>query len=209
MRTSINSITDVSSNGASVSVSTDGGVLSVVSNRYGFSSEVTLSNFSNAANAGFSADLTDQGQNVDGTITTAAGTLSLGGYADSEDGRKIKISDYAVIASEPAAVRGLEFNILGGATGSRGDIVFSQGFASRVDETISNLLSDDNGLVSDRIESLTNKLSDYDDKSDTLDARYDALLLKYQLQFSTLQSLLSSTQDTSDFLTATFSNNDN
>jgi len=205
MRTSINSNTDVSSSGAAVSVSTDGGVLSVSSSRYGFSSEVTLSNFSNAANAGFSADLTDQGQNVDGTITTAAGTLSLGGYADSEDGRKIKISDYAVIASEPAAVRGLEFNILGGATGSRGDIVFSQGFASRVDETITNLLSDDNGLVGDRIDSLTNKLSDYDDKSDTLDARYDALLLKYQLQFSTLQSLLSSTQDTSDFLTATFS----
>ncbi|GAB6069753.1 hypothetical protein JCM30760_08500 [Thiomicrorhabdus hydrogeniphila] len=208
MRTSINSITDISSSGASVSVSTDGGVLSVVSNRYGFSSDVTLSNFSNAANAGFSTDLTDQGQNVDGTITTDAGTLSLGGYADSEDGRKIKISDYAIIASEPAAVRGLEFNILGGTTGSRGDIVFSQGFASRVDETISNLLSDDNGLVSDRIESLTTKLSDYDDKSDTLDARYDALLLKYQLQFSTLQSLLSSTQDTSDFLTATFSSSD-
>ena len=209
MRTSINNLSETSSSGASVSVSTEGGVFSVVSNRYGISSDVTLSNFSNATNAGFSADLSDQGQNVDGTITTAAGTLSLGAYADSEDGRKIKISDYAVIASEPADVRGLEFQILGGTTGSRGDIVFSQGFASRVNETINNLLSDDNGLVSDRIDSLTNKLSDYEEKTTKLDARYETLLLKYQLQFSSLQSLLSSSQQTSDFLTATFSNNNN
>lgn len=209
MRTSINNLSETSSSGASVSVSTEGGVFSVVSNRYGVSSDVTLSNFSNATNAGFSADLSDQGQNVDGTITTAAGTLSLGAYADSEDGRKIKISDYAVIASEPADVRGLEFQILGGTTGSRGDIVFSQGFASRVNETINNLLSDDNGLVSDRIDSLTNKLSDYEEKTTKLDARYETLLLKYQLQFSSLQSLLSSSQQTSDFLTATFSNNNN
>ncbi|MDX1352548.1 MAG: flagellar filament capping protein FliD, partial [Thiomicrorhabdus sp.] len=120
MRTSINNLSEVSSSGASVSVSTEGGVFSVVSNRYGVSSDVTLSNFSNAANAGFSADLTDQGQNVDGTISTASGTLSLGAYVDGDDGRKVKISDYAIIAGEPADVRGLEFNILGGVTGARG-----------------------------------------------------------------------------------------
>lgn len=209
MRTSINSLQPVSSSEASVSVSTSGGVLGIVSNRYGISSDVTLSNFTNASNAGLSADLSGQGQNVDGTITTSAGSLSLGAYADSSDGRKIKISDYAIIASEPADVRGLEFSIYGGATGSRGDVVVSQGFASRVDETITRLLSQDNGLVSGRIDSLTNKLSDYSEKTTKLDARYETLLLKYQKQFSSLQSLLSSSQQTSDFLTATFSSSSN
>jgi flagellar hook-associated protein 2 len=213
LQTTINGSTEVSASGAKVSVSTAGGVLGVTSERFGFSSDVTLSNFSGLVNAGL-ADaglLTDAGVNVDGTIatTTPAGTLSLGAYADSEDGRQIKISDFAVIAGEPAKVRGLEFEVLGGAVGARDNIDFSQGFASRLDETIKRLFEADNGLVTDRMESLSNKSSEYDDKKASLDLRYDKMLTKYQLQFGALQGLLSSTQQTSDFLTATFSNNNN
>ncbi|MEA1988952.1 MAG: flagellar filament capping protein FliD, partial [Pseudomonadota bacterium] len=209
MRTSINNMSEVSESGAKVSVSTDGGILNITSERYGFASNVSLSNFVNLGNAGLTTDLMDDGVNVEGTISTSNGLLNLGAYANSEDGRKIKISDYAVLGSEPADVRGLEFEILGGTVGSRGDIVFSQGFASRLDETIKNLLSADSGLVSNRIDSLTSKNEDYEEKRETLDIRYERLLLKYQMQFSSLQSLLSSTQQTSDFLTATFSNNNN
>ncbi len=207
MRTSINNMSEVSASGAKVSVSTDGGILNITSERYGFSSDVNLSNFVNLGNAGLTADVTAAGVNVEGTIATANGLLNLGAYADSQDGRKIKISDYAVLGSTPAEVRGLEFEILGGATGSRGDIVFSQGFASRLDETIKNVLSEDNGLVSSRIDSLASKNDEYVEKRDELDVRYEKLLLKYQFQFSALQSLMSSSQQTSDFLTATFSNN--
>lgn len=154
-------------------------------------------------------NLTDAGVNVEGTISTASGLLNLGAYADSQDGRRVKISDYAVIGSIPAEVRGLEFEVLGGAIGPRGNVVFSQGFASRLDETIKNVLSADNGLVSSRIDSLTSKNDEYVQKRETLDVRYEKLLLKYQFQFSALQSLMSSSQQTSDFLTATFSNNNN
>lgn len=209
MRSSINNLSEVSSTGASVNISTSGGALTLSSDRFGNSSNVSMTNFTNLANAGLTTDLTDAGQNVDGTITTASGSLSLGAYADSSDGRKIKISDFAVIGTSPAEVRGLEFDVLGGAIGSRGDVVFSQGFASRINETIGRLLDSDNGLVSDRMDSLTKRLSEYSDKNDKLDARYEQMLSKYQLQFSSLQSLLSSTQQTSDFLTATFSNNNN
>ncbi len=207
LQNSINGLTEVSASNASVSVSTVGGVLNIASDRYGFASNVSLSNFVNLGNAGLTADLSDTGVNLDGTITTATGSLSLGAYVDAEDGRKVKISDFAVIGGEPAEVRGLEFEVLGGLTGARGDINFSQGFASRLEDTIQRLFEDENGLVKNRIESLSDKNEDYEEKREKLDARYDKLLLKYQLEFGALQALLSSTEQTSDFLTATFSNN--
>ena len=209
LQNTINGLSEVAASNAGASVSTVGGVLSITSDRYGFASDVTLSNFTGFGNAGLTTNLTDTGVNVDGTITTALGTLSLGAYVDSTDGRKIKISDFAAIGSEPAEVRGLEFEVLGGITGARGDINFSQGFASRLEETIQRLFEDDNGLVKNRIESLSEKSTEYEEKRDKLDVRYDKLLLKYQLEFGALQALLSSTQRTSDFLTATFSNNNN
>ncbi|MBF6058388.1 flagellar filament capping protein FliD [Thiomicrorhabdus heinhorstiae] len=209
MTNSINSSTDVQAAGGSVSISTDGGILSISSNRYGSSSDVTLTNFSGLANGGLSADLTDVGQNVDGTITTSSGTLNIGAYADATDGRKVKISDFAVISGNDAEVRGLEFEVLGGVTGARGTITYAQGFASTVEETINNLFADDTGLISQRISSLTDKSSEYDDRATEIDAKYEQLLLKYQLQFSALQSILSSSEQTRDYLTATFSNNNN
>ena len=209
LQNTINGLSEVASSGAGVSVSSSGGVLAITSDRYGLASDVSLSNFSGFANAGLTANLTDTGVNVDGTITTASGSLSLGAYVDSADGRKIKISDYAAIGATPAEVRGLEFDVLGGITGARGNIDFSQGFASRLEETIQRLFEDDNGLVKNRIESLSEKSTDYEEKREKLDLRYDKLLLKYKLDFGALQTLLSSTQQTSDFLTATFSNNNN
>jgi flagellar hook-associated protein 2 len=209
LQNNINGLSEVVAAGAQVNVSTAGGVLGITSDRFGVASDVTLSNFAGLGNSGLTANLTDAGQNLDGTITTAAGTLSIGAYVDGEDGRKVNVSDFAIIGTEPAAVRGLEFEVLGGVTGARGNVIFSQGFASRLDETIQRLFEDENGLVTQRIESLNAKTDGYGEKRETLDTRYDKLLLKYQIQFSSLQSLLSSTKGTSDFLTANFSNNSN
>lgn len=209
LQNNINGLDEVIAVGAKVNISSSTGVLDITSNRFGFASDVTLSTFTNLGNAGLTTNLSDAGQNLDGTITTADGDLSLGAYVDSEDGRRVKISDFAVIGTEPAAVRGLEFEVLGGVIGDRGNINFSQGFASRLDETIQRLFEDENGLVTQRIDSLSSKSDGYEEKRDTLDARYETLLLKYQIQFASLQSLLSSSTATSDFLTATFSNNNN
>jgi flagellar hook-associated protein 2 len=206
LQNNINGLDEVVAVGGKVSISTAGGVLGITSDRFGANSDVTLSNLSGLGDSGLIAD-SDAGQNLDGTITTAAGTLSLGAYVDGEDGRKVNISDFAVIGTEPAAVRGLQFEVFGGAIGARDSIIFSQGYASRLDETIQRLFEDDNGLVTQRIESLNAKTDDYEDKRVTLDARYETLLLKYQMEFASLQSLLSSSTATSDFLTATFSNN--
>jgi len=209
MATAINANADVKAAEGTVSVSTAGGVLDISSSRFGIFSSVEMTNFTNLANAGLTTDLTDIGQNVDGTITTESGVLNIGAYADSEDGRKIKVSDYAVIAGEEAEVRGLEFEVLGGVTGGRGDLTYAQGFASLVEETVKNLFEEDTGLVAQRIETLNEKNDRYDDKTKDLDVRYEKMLLKYQMQFSMLQSIISSSEQTRDYLSATFSNSNN
>lgn len=210
MANNINNNADVKAAGAEVSVTTSGGAFSVTSTRFGSGSNIDLTGFTNFTNAGFSANLNDAGQNVDGTITTASGTLNLGAYADFTDGRKIKISDFAVIGGNEAEVRGLEFEVLGGLTGARGSITYAEGFASKLEATIDTLFEGNTGLVSQRIDSLNDKMSEYSEKEEKIDLRYEKLLLKYQLQFSTLQSLLSSAEQTRNMLSSTFNqNNDN
>lgn len=217
MQNNINSNSEVQLAGAEVSVTHDGDVISVTSTRFGIASTLELTAFSDLTNAGFTADLAPAvGQNVDGTITTVSGELSIGAYADAEDGRKISISNYAVINGEAAEVRGLEFEVLGGLFGivnplgePRGTISFTEGFASQLEETINSLFEADSGLIAQRMENLSTKQDLYTEKAKDIDERYDMLLTKYQMQFSMLQSIMSSTEQTRNYLTATFSNNNN
>jgi len=203
MNTSINANSDIQAAGASVSVSTEGGVIGIYSDRFGAFSNLTISNATGLANTGV-IDGSDAGQSVDGTITTNGSTLNLGAYATIEDGRKIKISDFAFTDGEASDVRGMEFEVLGGALGDRGSITFAQGFASRLDDTIKNLFEEDFGLVSQRMESLTDNLSDYEEQTTKLDARYEKLEMKYKMDFALLQSVMASAQATRDQLTAQF-----
>ena len=206
LASTINNSTEVAASGASVSVAVDAGNFVIYSNKYGVNSNLNLTGYANIGDTTL-----ENGKNVDGTITTATGSLNLGAYADSEDGRVINISDFAVINGEPAEVRGLSFEVFGGATdgSSRGFINYASGFASRIEETVNNLFADDNGLLTTRMEGLTDKLGDYEDKGKEIDARYERMLMKYQLQFSALQSLLSSSEQTRNMLSATFNNNNN
>lgn len=207
MTTNINTNPDVIAAAGGVSVSHDGSAFTVTSNKFGGYSSIDLTNFSaNFANTGFTANLTDVGQSVDGTITTPSGTLNIGAYADPADGRVIKISDFAMVGTTPAEVRGLSFEVLGGATGPRGNITFAQGFASRIQDSVTNLFNVDTGLISKRIESLTNKNIAYDERTKVIDDRYTKIELKYRLQFSMLQSIMSQSQATRSQLSAQFNN---
>lgn len=205
MNTSINNNATIQASGAQVSVTTDGSLFSITSNRFGANSVVEMSNFTNMGNAGFGANLADIGQNVDGTLTMSNGsTLNIGAYADATDGRKVKISDFAVAGGEAADVRGLEFEVLGGAVGARGTIDVTQGFAGRVFELINNATLTDTGLVAQRIDSLSNRMGEIEEKRVKIDLRFEKMELKYRMQFSMLQSIMSQMKGTQDFLTATY-----
>lgn len=208
MADAINANTDVIAAGAGVSVTNDGSALTLSSNLWGALSNIELTNVTNLGNSGLIAD-SDAGQSVDGTLTTESGTLNIGAYTSSEDGRIVNISDFAMVGTIEAEVRGLEFEVLGGTIGARGDVQYAQGFASLLEQTVNDLFDEDNGLIGQRIDSLNAKMDDYEENTTKIDARYEKMLFKYQMQFATLQSIMSSSQQTRDYLTATFSNNNN
>ena len=205
MQTAINNNSTVSASGGRVSVGVDGDRLTFTSERFGGNSVLELTGFTNMADAGLTADLTDVGQNVDGTLTMSDGTtLNIGAYADQQDGRKVKVSSFAFAGANPAEVRGLEFEVLGGATGARDPIEFTQGFGSRLYETINNNITQEDGLVSQRLESLDLRNERLEERREKIDDRYEKLEIKYRLQFSMLQSILSGMDQTRSFLDATY-----
>jgi flagellar hook-associated protein 2 len=209
MSAAINNLDDVKQSGASVSVTVDASNQFVVaSNRYGSGSSVDLTGFTAdmsaaGSNTGFTTGLNDTGVNVDGTLSKDGVSINIGAYADLDDGRKINISDFASKDGEYVDMRGMSFTVMGGGPRTT-TIDFAQGFASRLDETVNRLFEADTGLVSRRIDSLNTKMESYKEQSTDLDARYEKLLQKYQMQFSSLQSILSSTEQTRNMLTQRF-----
>ncbi|WP_029407176.1 flagellar filament capping protein FliD [Thiomicrorhabdus sp. Milos-T2] len=216
MANAINNNSVIQESGNSVSVSSDGSALSIASKRFGGFSNIDISSVSAGfLNSGLAVD-SDAGQSVDGTLTTESGTINIGAYADSTDGRVIKISDYAIIGGEDAEVRGLQFEVLGGEYDgggalitNRGDLNFAKGFGAKLEEAINGLFDEDTGVVARKVSSLTDKLDVYTEKTTDLDARYAKLEAKYQLQFSMLQTILSNAESTRNSLIAQFNNSSN
>lgn len=215
MANAVNNNSIISESGNSISISSDGSAMTIASTRFGAESVVDISNISaGLGNSGLAVD-SDTGLSVDGTITTATGTLNIGAYADAADGRIIRISDFAVIGSDPAEVRGLEFEVLGGTyTGmvldtDRGDLNFANGFGARLEEAVNGLFDEDTGVIERRMNTLDSKLEEYGEKTQDIDARYAVLEQRYQMQFAMLQSILSQAEATRNQLTAQFSSNNN
>lgn len=202
---SINANSDVKTAGAAISVSVNAGAIEITSSRFGALSNVEITNFSHFDNAGFNANLLDTGLNVDGTLTTNGGTLNIGAYASSEDGRIVKISDFAAISGGIIAdARGLQFEVIGGALGARGDLSYSQGFASKLSDTIKAFFEEDTGIVSQRIDSLSSRNKEFEERNERLDLRFEKQEMRYRMQFAVLQSIMASAQATRDQLTAQF-----
>jgi flagellar hook-associated protein 2 len=183
--------------------------LQLSSSQFGRNSEITLANMSGFENTGLT-EATARGLDVQGRLEMDGRSLDLGAYADANDGRLIKISNFAVSAGgEVASARGLEFKILGGVADTNnplGRLSVSEGFASRVFAQVNNLVATD-GPVGARISNLENRTQELEDQRSRLDARFEAAEQRYRLQFANLQSILSQFEQTGDFLTATFNRN--
>lgn len=180
--------------------------LQLSSSQFGRNSEITLSNVVGFDNAGLSAN-TARGLDVQGRVEIDGRRLDLGAFADANDGRLVRVSNFAVtLDGQPAAARGLEFRILGGTpdpTMPLGNLTVSEGFASRIFDQVKNLVASD-GPVGARLETLQNRTAQFDEQRARLDARFEAAEARYRLQFANLQSILSQFDQTSEFLTATF-----
>ncbi|RUR19775.1 flagellar hook protein FliD [Legionella sp. km535] len=128
------------------------------------------------------------GVSMSGTI----GSLS----ATSSDGITLKGS---------GALSGLSLNVLSGSTGSRGQVVVTDGIAVLMNSLIDSYMGTE-GDLNVRATQLNNQVKQLGKVQDVIDTRSDSIQARYLKQFTALDTLLTQLQNTSGFLTQQLAN---
>jgi flagellar hook-associated protein 2 len=165
-------------------VSHSGGVLSIASARYGSASQAVVTGGNGMASLLGAVPVTSAGVDVAGTIN---------GVAASGNGQSL--TGAAGNASE-----GLALHITGGALGARGNVTFSQGYAYQISQYLDTVLGGD-GSLKTRTDGLDSSIKNLDQRQTQLEARLVQIEKRYRAQFSALDAMLSSMNNTSNFLT--------
>jgi flagellar hook-associated protein 2 len=196
-----NSTVKASGATASVSIVNSGANASFqfTSNRYGAGSSISISNTLGGSGLGFPDGTSGSGSglNLVGTVNGE----SIGAYVDATDGRKVNVSAFAPGGLEN--LRGLSFSFNGTAAASS-SITVGRGVAERLNTAIESLVNDSDGLLGSRISGIESQQVDLTEQRDKLDARYEKLLLKYQIQFAAVSSLMTQMNQTSESLKSSF-----
>lgn len=188
VQSAINGASALTAVGSAVSVTQAAGVMTITSNRYGSASNVSVSGTAATNLLGATPTVT---AGVD-----AAGTIN--GIAATGSGQTLT----GATASD---VEGLKLQILGGATGSRGTVSFSQGYAYQLDSLLTKLL-DGNGFLSSRTDGISRSIKDIGDRRNVLQLRLQNIEKRYRAQFTALDMMIGSMNKTSSFLTQQLAN---
>jgi len=188
LQSAINGSNALAAAGASVSVTQSGGMLAVISARFGAVSTVNLSG-GNALTALFGTPSIATGTDVSGTID---------GAAASGDGQ-------ILIAASGSAATGLRIKVLGGSIGARGGIIYSHGVGDRLGTLLENLLAN-KGLIGGRTDGLQISIENIGHQRDAINRRLATTEARYRAQFTALDNLISSMNSTSSFLTQQLAN---
>lgn len=95
---------------------------------------------------------------------------------------------------------GLEIEISGSSTGSRGTVTFTKGFAALLDEMIEGFLDEDEGILASKTDGLESSIETLDDKTERLEARMTVIEARYRAQYQRLDVLMSSMSNISTYL---------
>lgn len=169
--------------GSSVVVSQSAGVLGLASARYGSGSSIALSGGNGADNLLGASPAATVGVDAAGTINgvAAAGT------------------GQTLTAAAGDAAEGLRLVINGGPLGARGSVNFSRGYADRLNKLAEDLLADD-GIIATRVDGINASIKDIDRRQEDFIKRLDMTEARYRAQFTALDVMLSSLNQTSQFL---------
>ncbi len=160
--------------------------LSLLSTRYGSGSNISLSGSAASALLGGSGGVsasTSTGLDMQGTL----------------NGQTVSNSGQYLTGATGDAAEGLKVNILGGGTGSRGNVRYTQGFAYQIDQLAASLLSD-TGLFASRTDSVNQALKRLTNATTREQARLTTVQASYQKQFSNLDTIMSKMNSTSSYL---------
>jgi len=196
LQTKINNDPTFKANNSSIVVSYDpaNDQFTFTSSKFGSTSSVKFTGGTVLGDLGLNSGVSGTGVDVGGTLTnTTTGTQ----YFFTGQGQHVTVSNYAA----DNIPKGLEFDIGGSATGSRGTITFTRGYADKLTQLFDRFNSID-GLVGSQIDKLNKETSNLADEKAKIGERYNKLELKYRTQFGALQSVLKSMRSTQQYLAA-------
>ena len=173
LQSKINALSVFSDAGAKVSVTQAAGTLTITSERYGTASSVSLGGLA-AANLFGAAPTSTSG---------ADAAATLGGQALVGTGQLLK-------GPVDTPLEGLQVQVSGGATGSRGTVTYQTGFAYQLNELVKQVVGSD-GAVAARTDGLQRDLKGLTQQQDALNRRLAQVQKNYLAQFNALDTLLS------------------
>jgi len=169
--------------GAKASVSLDSGALKITTTNYGASESVAITGGNGATDLFGGSPTAVAGLDVAGTINGVAAT----GTGQS-------------LVSTSGDSTGLIVNITGATLGSRGTVTYAQGAAYKLNQYAQQMLGSD-GLIEARTDGLATSLDRIADQIDEQNVRLAKVEARYRAQFASLETLISSMQTTSSYLT--------
>jgi flagellar hook-associated protein 2 len=168
----------------SVAVSESAGTLSITSSQYGSSASISVTSGNGATGLFGASPSSVSGQDVSGTIN---------GQPATGHGQILTAN-----AGSPAV--GISIQVTGGALGARGMLNFTQGIAKRMDQYLTGALGD-TGSIASRTDGLNSSIKRLTDRQADLQNRMALIEKRYRTQFTALDTMLSSMNTTSTFLT--------
>ncbi|MBL0038314.1 MAG: flagellar filament capping protein FliD [Nitrosomonadales bacterium] len=178
LQAKINGASPFSNAGITVAITQNSGVLSVTSSSYGSKSSVTI------GGAGV-VDLLGAAPTQTAGVDVAG---SIGGGTSTGSGQVL------------SNAQGLNITINGGALGDRGSVNYSNGYAFSLDIWTSTVLTTDGALAS-RTGGINNSIKDLGNRRAAIETRLVGIERRYRAQFSALDGMLSSMNQTSNYLT--------
>ncbi len=165
--------TDATRPSVTVSVDSATGALQIASNKKGASSTVTVS--SGLASLGLSDGMTNTGKaSVEGTI---------GGFAVTSVGSRLT-------GNAGTPIDGLSIDITGGATGDRGSVNFTRGFAWALDKALTDLQGT-NGPIASRQQGINTSLKLISKQQTAVSQRIDDTEARLRKQFNAMDEAVS------------------
>lgn len=187
LQTAINTNSTLQQAGVSVNVAQTNGILTVTSASYGSSSSVNISGSGAAQLFGASATSTT-GLDVAGTI---------GGYGATGSGQVLTAGN-----SGPAA--GMVVQVTGNATGTLGNVNYSQGYASLLNSIVTNATNPTSGAIFNATTTLNTQVTSLQTQETSLQTYISQVQQQYTSQFSSLNAMVVQMQSTATFLQLTF-----
>lgn len=187
VQSSINGTSAFSSIGSSVKASIDSSNhLVLQSTKYGSASGISVADGSGTvASALF------------GTSPTAIAGVDVAGTLNGISGIG---TGQTLAAATGSDANGLKLLIAGGSIGARGTVNFSRGYAAQLNSLLSGFIGS-SGTISSSTDGVNRSIKDIGKQRDDLNNRLFDVEARYRAQFTALDRIVSSLNNTSSFLT--------